>query len=175
MVSIVAAADTYRTARGVSRRSCSERGDSWGRRSCLWMEDGGWQGSSNQLSQRNSQKASTVVSHCSKLLGTSQKCLNIHFFAEELPHQTSQAGKIDWGVQCWSGTFYYSLTTHIIFAFVLKLQHICKSTCPSRAPSVVTQVNSNIQHASHQSKAHSLAASRSPDFGAIRGQIEFPR
>ena len=38
-MSIVAAADTYRTARGVSRGSCSERGDSWGRRSCWWVED----------------------------------------------------------------------------------------------------------------------------------------
>ena len=44
------------------------------------MEDG-----NNQLLERITRKASTVVYHCSKLLGTSQKCLNIHFFAEAAP------------------------------------------------------------------------------------------
>jgi len=57
---------------------------------------------SAQLLQRNSssQKASTVCIPLplSELLGTSQKCLNMHFFAGAAPPETSLSCKVDWGV-----------------------------------------------------------------------------
>jgi len=50
-----------------------------------------------QVLKRTSRKGSTVVSHCCELLGTSQKCLNMHFFDEapKLPHQTDVTLKVD--------------------------------------------------------------------------------
>ena len=68
----------------------------------------------------------SVVSQCSSLLGTSQKCLNIHFFAEELPHQTSQAGKIDWGVGQARFAIHRELTWHFFDHFDINSNTLIK-------------------------------------------------
>jgi hypothetical protein len=46
----------------------------------------------------------------------------------------------------------------ILYLLSHELDHICKTTCLSRATSIVTYTTSNIKHASHKSKAHSCIA-----------------
>jgi hypothetical protein len=98
---IVAAAGSVQ--RGVSVVELLRAWEQLGKERRL-MEDG-----NRQVLERTSRKGSTVVSHCCELLGTSQKCLNMHFFDEapKLPHQNRRhfEGQFAGGR---SGTFYHS-------------------------------------------------------------------